>query len=297
MSQAPVVKVEKVIALRTLKENQLVAPGQMRTLVGELMPILEKTVPGHLKKVVERVGSSLVNEMNRNPVLQQCTAMSLLGGLLQTAQLGLELGGVLGQAYLVPYYNNNLKAQEAQFQIGYKGLIALAARSGKTKAFDSHPVNANDEFDYGLGTKPFVHHKPPKAGDRGEMIGVYAYLHTSDDGVMVEYMSIDEINAHRAKYSKQKGDRSPWNTAFPEMARKTPLRRLAKRTPISVEIVHASSLDEWDEEGIEQGLRSLTRTAIDRGDLPPTPSHRAAEVAAAIGADINPDAEDPPAGE
>ena len=275
------------LALQTLDEKQIVAPGQMRALMGQLTPVLLKTVPAHMRKAVDRVGSSLVIEMNRNPYLCECTAISLIGGLMQASSLGLELGGVLGQAYLVPYFNNTLKVREAQFQIGYKGLIALAGRSPKVRDFDAHAVYENDEFDVQLGTDPKVRHKPPKKGDRGQLVGVYAVLHTSNGGVQIEWMTREQIDSHKAKYSKGRSGSTPWDTAYDEMARKTPLRRLGKRTPVSVELTLASTLDEYAEEGVDQGLRSLVRAGLEEGGaaLPPPPSKKAMEAEAALNGD------------
>lgn len=289
MSDAPMAKTDaRVVSIARLKDNQIVGTADMRKLVGDLTPILQKTVPAFLKNAVDRVGSSLVVEMGRNPYVANCTAMSLLGGLVQCAQLGLELGGVLGQAYLVPYRNKGV--YEAQFQVGYRGLIALASRAGATKVFDAHPVFESDKFSIEKGTQPRVHHEPCLVGLPGELVGVYAYAITINDEVQVEWMTRAELEAHRNRYSKAKGDSSPWQTAFNEMARKTPLRRLGKRIPMSAEMTTAATLDEYADEDVRQNLASLVTANVDRD---PQPSPKAQEVIDAIGSGSEPEAGDP----
>ena len=263
----------RLVTLQTLKPTQIVGTADMRNLVGQLTPILAKSLPMHLKAAVDRVGASLVVEMSRNDYVAKCTARSLLGGLIQVAQLGLELGGPLGQAYLVPYKN------EAQFQIGFKGLIALAARSNLIKVFEAQPVFKNDVFSINYGTSPVVMHNPCLDGPRGELRGVYSYAKTIHDEVMVEWMSKEELEAHRDKYSKAKGGTSPWQTAFNEMSRKTVLRRLAKRLPLSAEAATAASLDEMADDDVPQKLAANLTPLVEFGD----PSFKTTEVRDAIG--------------
>jgi recombination protein RecT len=285
MSDAPAVKTEsRIVSIARLKDNQPVGVPDMRRLVGELTPVLAKTLPSRLRAEADRYGSALLIEMNRSDTISKCTALSLLGVLMQASQLGLELGGPLGYSYITPYWSSKLKAYEAQLAVGYKGLIALANRADPTKVLDAHPVFEADEFDFDLGTKPFVKHRPPKRGDRGALVGVYAYYAViGGDAEKIEYMSAEEIERHRDRYAKK--DKSgqfsaAWTTGF-EMFRKTPLRRLAKRVPLSVELMRAATLDEYADEDVPQSLGALVRTAVDPVDLP---TSRAAEVAEAIGA-------------
>lgn len=210
---------------------------------------LVKAIPNRMLSP-ERLIRCVLTQCNQNPQLYDCTAISIAGCLVQAAQLGLEIGGPLGQAYMVPY--NNKGTKEAQFQIGYKGLIALAGRNARS-VINSQIVCEYDQFRLDLGTKPSIEHSP-SLGDRGKKLGVYAVVRYPDRPHDLEWMSWEEIAAHRAKYSKQRGDYSPWVTAEEEMAKKTVIRRLAKRCPMSVELQRAASLDEYAEEGLPQGL-------------------------------------------
>jgi recombination protein RecT len=229
----------------------------LRQLADQVLPQIVAALPAALKPAADRFARCLITEFQRNESLAQCTGLSLLGCAVQAAQLGLEIGGPLGQAYLVPYRNTKRGVHEAQFQIGYRGFIALAHRTGKVQTFHAHPVRENDEFDLVLGTEPRIHHKPAKT-DRGPIVGVYALLRTTNGGRDFEYMSLSEITEHRGRYSKQRGNgASPWDSAFEEMARKTPIRRIAKRVPLSVELTQAAVLSEYDDEGVPQNLAGL----------------------------------------
>lgn len=208
-------------------------------------------LPKHL--TAERMIRMATTTITRNPELLECTPVSVCGAVIQAAELGLELSGPLGQAYLVPFYNKNIGKKEAQFQVGYRGLIQLAYRSGRVKTFNAHAVHQNDYFDFAYGTDSFLKHKPADK-DRGEITHVYAVVLTVDGGQDFEVMSADDVEQHRKRYSKQKSQYSPWETAWEEMAKKTPLRRLAKRVPMSIELTKAAALDEYAEHEVAQDL-------------------------------------------
>ena len=79
---------------------------------------------------------------------------------MTSMQLGLEPNNSLGQAYIIPRKNKKLGKNEAQFQIGYQGLVDLAYRSGQYKNISAHEVYKEDQFDYELGTNMFIKHVP-----------------------------------------------------------------------------------------------------------------------------------------
>ena len=102
----------------------------------------------------------------------ETTPQSFLGAMMTAAQLGLEPNTPLGQAYLLPYWNSKANAYECQFQLGYKGLLDLAYRSGEISVIQAHVVYENDTFDYSFGLDPQLKHIPAKS-DRGAPIFVY----------------------------------------------------------------------------------------------------------------------------
>ena len=197
----------------------------------------EKEIAKALPSVLtpERFTRMATTAVTQNPALGKCTPQSFIGAMLTAAQLGLEPNTPLGQAYLIPYGN------QCQFQLGYRGLIELAHRSGEIKSIEAHVVYANDEFDFEFGLEPKLKHKPAKH-DRGDAVWVYAVYHTKTEGYGFEVMSVDDINLHRAKYSKAKS--SPWDTAWEEMAKKTVIKKVLKYAPLKSDFVRAMAADE-----------------------------------------------------
>lgn len=209
----------------------------------------EKEIAKALPSVIspERFARIATTAVTQNPALAACSPQSFIGAMLTAAQLGLEVNSPLGQAYLIPYGSN------CQFQLGYRGLIELAHRSGDIKSIESHVVYENDEFDFEFGLEPRLKHKPTK-GDRGEATWVYAVYRTKDEGYGFEVMSVDDINRHRAKYSKARN--SPWDSAWDEMAKKTVIKRVLKFAPLKTEFVRAMVADE-----------TTTDAVIENGDI------------------------------
>ena len=202
-------------------------------------PEIEKALPKHMD--ADRMARIALTTIRTNPKLLECSVPSLLGAVMQAAQLGLE-PGLIGHCYLVPFKNNKTGQSEVQFIIGYKGMIDLARRSGQIENIYAHAVYSNDEFDYELGLEPKLKHKPYMNGDRGEFIGVYAVAHFKGGGYQFEFMPKEEIEKRR-KRSKA-ANAGPWVTDYEEMAKKTVIRHMWKYLPISIEIQQQAAQDE-----------------------------------------------------
>jgi recombination protein RecT len=193
--------------------------------------------------------------IQRTPELAQCTPASLYAGILQAAQLGLEIG-LQNQAHLVPYWNNERKCYEAQFQIGYLGLRDLAERYGDIIDGDAQLVREGDVFDYELGSDPRLVHKPAFA-QRGEITHAYAWARPKNGSLKIAVMTREEIEAHRDAFVRRKKDGSfgpAWTKTFPAMALKTVMRQLYKYLARSPELRTAIALDEMAEAEVPQGL-------------------------------------------
>lgn len=204
------------------------AKASLRDVVIAMQDDIAKALP----KVItpERFTRIALSALSNNPKLYECSKLSFLGALMNAAQLGLEPNTPLGQAYLIPYYNNKEKRLECQFQIGYKGLLDLAYRSGEMATIQAHIVYENDEFEYELGLDPVLKHKPAPS-NRGNMTYAYAMFHLKNGGKAFVVMSKDDIIAHGKRYSKTYGA-GPWQTDFEAMAKKTVLKQLLKYAPI-----------------------------------------------------------------
>ena len=217
-----------------------------------------KSMEGEIKKALpsvitpERFTRMVLSAISTNPKLGECTPSSFLGAMMSAAQLGLEPNTPLGQAYILPYANKG--TLEAQFQIGYKGLIDLAYRSGEVEVIQSHVVYENDEFEceYGIDTK--LSHKPAMS-NRGKPIKVYAVFKTKSGGYGFEVMSFDDIKEHAAKYSKAYNSAfSPWKSNFEEMAKKTVLKRVLKYAPLKSDFVKAVVQDETIKSSLSEDM-------------------------------------------
>jgi recombination protein RecT len=180
--------------------------------------------------------------------------------MMSAAQLGVEPNSALGQAYILPYKNKGV--YEAQFQLGYKGLIDLAYRSGEVELVQAHVVYENDEFEWEYGLDPKLHHKPARV-DRGAPIIVYAMFKTKSGGYGFEVMSIEDVKVHAAKYSKAfHSDYSPWKTSFEEMAKKTVLKRVLKYAPLRSDFVRGVAQDESIKSSISSDMYEVNNEMV-----------------------------------
>ncbi len=208
-----------------------------------------QSMEGEIKKALpkvmtpERFTRIALSAVSSTPQLAQCTPASFLGALMNAAQLGLEPNTPLGQAYLIPYKNNREGKMECQFQIGYKGLLDLAYRSGEIKNIEAHVVYENDEFDFEFGLENRLKHKPALK-DKGTAQWVYAVFRMVNGGYGFEVMSMDDVRAHANRYSQSaKSSYSPWTTNFEEMVKKTVIKKVLKYAPLKSEFSRAISQD------------------------------------------------------
>lgn len=168
---------------------------------------------------------------NNDSKFRFCDPMSFIGALMVSAQLGLEPNTPLQYAYLIPF---KIKGEnKVQFQLGYKGLLELAHRSGKIKMIYAYVVYENDEFSIEYGDEPKIIHKPCLK-DKGEAVGYYAYYHTINGGKSFEFMTKDEV-IEFAQLKSKTYKYGAWQTDFNEMAKKTVLKKLLKYAPLSIE--------------------------------------------------------------
>lgn len=228
--------------IQAATKTKAVAKNEKKTLQSYI-----KSMEGEIAKALpsaitpERFTRMTLSAISATPKLAECTPQSFLGAMMNAAQLGVEPNTPLGQAYLLPY--NNKGTLECQFQLGYKGLIDLAYRSGEISIIQAQTVYENDEFSYEFGLEPKLSHKPA-IKDRGEPIAFYAMFKTKSGGFGFEVMSVDDIKQHAAKYSKAYSSSfSPWKTNFEEMAKKTVLKRVLKYAPLKSDFVKAVAAD------------------------------------------------------
>lgn len=210
------------------------AKTTMQGLIQAMEPQIRKALPSVITP--ERFTRMVLTALSSTPKLQTCTPQSFLGAMMQAAQLGVEPNTPLGQAYLIPYGN------VCQFQLGYKGLIDLAYRSGEVSSIQAHEVHENDVFEYEYGLDPKLKHIPAQK-DRGNVIMYYAVLKLKNGGVGFEVMSREDVETFARKKSKAFNN-GPWQTDFDEMAKKTVLKKVLKYAPLKTEFARAVATDE-----------------------------------------------------
>lgn len=192
-------------------------------------------------------------ELGRSAGLRECSKATILQALADAARAGLTLRG--GEAYILPYRRrykddrgNWASRMEAQLIPGWRGLLRIAYDAGALVVGDTGIVREGDEWSLVVGDDgaTFRHVPQPWGDPNRKILGAYAYARLTTGGTLVEAMSFAEIEAVRAR--SKASDNGPWVTDWPEMARKTPLRRLLKRVPLSdagrARMLAAESLDE-----------------------------------------------------
>lgn len=217
-----------------LKKNTITAAKEAKTLKGMLeSPAYKKKFEEMLGKKAAGFMSSIIAVTNNNNYLMKADPATVIGAAAQAAMLDLPINQSLGFAYIVPYKG------AAQFQLGYKGYIQLAQRSGQYVDIGAKTVYEGeleyenrllDKFKFGNRT-----------GDK--VIGYLAYFRLTNGFEKMLFMTLDEMQAHAKKYSQNyNGGTDKWGIAdFNVMAEKTVLKRLlSKFGPLSIESVQMS---------------------------------------------------------
>ncbi len=220
-------------------KNALNPARQKQEMVVNTFKAMNLMLKEVLPKIItpERMARVCLTNFRLNPKLFECSKESIVGAVLQSAQLGLE--PLLGRAYLIPYGN------ECQFQLGYKGMIELFYRNPEAKSLEARVVYENDYFKYEFGTESFLKHIPTDK-DRGKVKGYYAVAKLKTGAYGFEYMTIQEAEAHAKKYSQayRKGYTSPYQTEPDQMFLKTVIKKALKYMPMTVELQKALDADE-----------------------------------------------------
>ena len=197
--------------------------------------------------------SSIVSAVQANPALQECTNPSILSAALLGESLNLSPSPQLGQYYLVPYANNDANTTEAQFQLGYKGYIQLAIRSGQYKKLNVLAIKEgelirfdplNEEIEVRLI-------QDEEKRENAQTIGYYAMFEYTNGFRKAMYWSKAKMLAHAKKYSPgyrkdlSKGTQYTfWSKDFDGMAYKTMLRQLISKWGVmSIDLQSAIDAD------------------------------------------------------
>ena len=234
------------------KKNSNVGKNTLKALVNA--DVTKKKFQEMLGNKAAGFLTSLMNTTNGNAQLQQADPNSILKAGAIAATLDLPIDPNLGFAYIVPY--NNKGKNEAQFQMGYKGFVQLAIRTGQYKRINVTELYEGQFESYDPITDELKYNLDNRLSD--EITHYVAYFQTINGFEKYNVMSKEEIENHAKKFSKTysyKG--SSWQTNFNTMAKKTVLKLLLSKFGIlSIEMQTAQKADqavirEFDKNNIE----------------------------------------------
>jgi recombination protein RecT len=174
----------------------------------------------------ERFKASLLQALINNPDVLTASPASIIRAVIQATQEGIAITGQPGGAYLVNF------GGEAQLLRDYRALTRMAVRSGAARKIEAHVVRDGDTFSYHLGTDPRIEHTP-LIGNNADIHTVYAVATLPDGSTLVEVMTKAQVEHVRAKSRAAQG--KPWREDWPQMARKTAIRRLVNYLALSPE--------------------------------------------------------------
>ena len=239
------------------KQNMSLSPiNQMKELVNNTA--LNKMFKDALKENSGAFLSSLIDLYNSDTNLQKCKAKDVIMEALKAATLKLPINKQLGFAYIVPYKD------VPQFQLGYKGYIQLAMRTGQYQNLNAGIIYEGMEIknNYLAGT---IEIHGDKQSDNE--IGYFAYFKLINGFEKCLYMSKEDITKHAQKFSKTysfKG--SSWQTNFSAMALKTVTRLLLSKYGILSTEMQTAITNEADQELGQEIKEKANKTVIDIAD-------------------------------
>ncbi|HEP2380315.1 TPA: recombinase RecT, partial [Streptococcus pyogenes] len=180
---------------------------------------------------------SILSVLQGSQSLKSASNESIYAAAMKAAVLNLPIEPSLGRAYLVPYKG------QAQFQLGYKGLIELAQRSGQYKNINAGIVYKSQLISYNpLFEELILDFSKPQ----DEIVGYFAAFKLLNGFEKVSFWTVEKVTAHGKKFSKSFAS-GPWKTDFDAMAQKTILKDiLSKYGPLSVEMQKAIDEDNQD---------------------------------------------------
>lgn len=225
-------------------ENAAVKKAEKELTFSEILK-LKKTVERFeelLGKGAASFIASLLTIWTEDKKLQDCDKQSILSAAKQAAILNLPIMKQLGYAYVIPYKDYKTGKSVATFQLGYKGLLQLAMRSGVFKNLNTAEIHEGELKSYNRITGEIELEE--NADTTGAVIGYVAYMELTNGFRKMFYMTRAEVEAHAKKYSQsyaydvKNGKKSSvWSTNFDAMAKKTAMKLLLSRyAPTSIEM-------------------------------------------------------------
>lgn len=247
--------------------NQVVAsPAKsLNNFLDKYKGQIANALPKHISP--DRMVRLTMTAFSQNAALQKCDLHSIFGSVVVAAQLGLEIG-VGGQGYLVPY------GSKATFVPGWQGLVDLVSRAGRATVWTG-AVYRGDDFDWALGDRPYVKHRPGAGGDTWQDIThVYAVGRVNgSEFPVIEVWTMDRVVKHLNKFNKVGGRHYALEKNGQNMemyARKVVLLQVLKYMPKSIEVQRAvdvaTAVDAGKNFTIDADMVTIDDRDVDQGD-------------------------------
>lgn len=259
-----------------MSTQQLTVIDEVRGAITRMQPQFEAALPKHVP--AERFVRAIVTAVQMNSDLLQADRRTLFSAAMRAAEQGLLPNGREGA--IVTF------GGKAQFMSMIGGILKLVRNSGELASIDAQVKYKNDKFVYRPGIDTVPQFEPDWFGERGEIEGVYAVAVMKDGAAYVEIMSKKQVEQVRSV--SRSGSSGPWKIWWDEMARKTVLRRLAKRLPLSTDL-DPSVLHDDDDLASAEAPAAPAYAPAPANDPAPAPKrsrlHKVAEAAAAPAVD------------
>ncbi|MGM0903093.1 MAG: recombinase RecT [Bacillota bacterium] len=222
-------------------------------------PTMQKKFEQVLAKKAPQFMASILNLYNGDPNIQAAEPMSIVSSAMVAASLDLPVDKNLGYAWIVPFYDSKKGHKAAQFQLGYKGYIQLALRTGQYKSINVIEVREGELVKWNRLTEEIE--LDLDAATSEKVIGYCGYFKLANGFEKTVYWTRDQVEAHRIKFNKAKDKKSlnnVWRSDYDAMAMKTVLRNmLGKWGILSIEMQKAIT----EEESAERELKDITEEA------------------------------------
>ena len=235
--------------------SQVPAQRNLFELIQTQQPAIAMAIGGRTPEErtrrAERFVRICLTAVRKTPKLMQCTPQSFLAAMMICAQLDLEPNTPQGLAYLIPYKT------ECTFQVGYKGLLQLAYRSGMVQSFNADVVYRKEVeagmFEYHKGINPTIRHDVNFLNPtlrEGEIVAAYAACTLVGGQPLLRVSDAQDVaRAKASSASVNSGRQSPWNTHEASMWMKTAIKRLAAWMPQTEMLALAVDSDDRSERG------------------------------------------------
>ena len=219
--------------------KQLSPLDDLKNNIEKLGPQFKAALPSHI--TVKKFTRVLMTAVSTNPTLAQANRTSLFAACMNLAQQGLLPDS--REAAIVTFKNKDGDSI-AQAMPMVAGILKKVRNSGELASITSQIVHKNDKFKFWVdGDGEKLEHEPLMFGDRGDRIGVYALAKTKDGALYVEVLTTQQVEA--VKSSSRSAKYGPWAGPFEdEMWKKTAIRRLSKRLPMSTDLTMTVESDD-----------------------------------------------------